>query len=117
METTLRSYESKTHASLSSSRRNRQRRARRSSSKRRDQLVKNNNKKKMTNNEEEDELLEKKIWVLKMILPGGESIDGIDELFQETAHYILDLQSQIQAMKILSSFLQGMDKEKRKFGG
>ncbi|XP_044493229.1 transcription factor PAR1-like [Mangifera indica] len=66
----------------------------------------------------EDEIgeVERKIVVLQRIVPGGESL-GVDKLFEETAGYILALQCQIKAMKALVSFVQGLEKEKRKFGG
>ncbi|XP_044503854.1 transcription factor PAR2-like [Mangifera indica] len=70
--------------------------------------------------EEEDEgekgEVERKIVALQRIVPGGESL-GVDKLFEETAEYILALQCQIKAMKALASFIQGLEKEKRKFGG
>ncbi|KAG5250661.1 transcription factor PAR [Salix suchowensis] len=50
------------------------------------------------------------------IIPGGESF-GVDELFEETADYIMALQCQIKAMRVLSGFLEGLEKEKRKSGG
>ncbi|KAJ0110409.1 hypothetical protein Patl1_01467 [Pistacia atlantica] len=67
--------------------------------------------------EDDDEKgeVEKKIVALQRIVPGGESL-GVDKLFEETAEYILALQCQIKAMKALASFIQGLEKEKRKFG-
>ncbi|KAJ4729048.1 Transcription factor like [Melia azedarach] len=68
--------------------------------------------------EEEDEKaeLERKIAALQRIVPGGESL-GVDKLFEETAGYILALQCQIKAMKALANYIEGLEKEKRKFGG
>lgn len=67
--------------------------------------------------EEEDKAeVERKIAALQRIVPGGESL-GVDKLFEETADYIMALQCQIKAMRCLASFLEGLEKEKRKFGG
>ncbi|KAF9687020.1 hypothetical protein SADUNF_Sadunf02G0050400 [Salix dunnii] len=60
--------------------------------------------------------VERKIVALQRIIPGGESL-GVDELFEETADYIMTLQCQIKAMRVLSGFLEGLEKEKRKYGG
>lgn len=69
------------------------------------------------NNDEEDKVeVERKIVELQKIVPGGESL-GVDKLFEETAGYILDLQCQIKAMRVLASFVEGLEKEKGKFGG
>ncbi|XP_039011517.1 transcription factor PAR1-like isoform X2 [Hibiscus syriacus] len=66
----------------------------------------------------DDEKVEvkRKIVALQRIVPGGEDL-GVDKLFEETAGYILALQCQIRAMKALTSFIEGADKEKRKLGG
>ncbi|KDP33074.1 hypothetical protein JCGZ_13611 [Jatropha curcas] len=66
--------------------------------------------------DDEKEEVERKILTLQRIVPGGESL-GIDKLFEETVGYILTLQCQIKAMRLLESFLEEMEKEKRKFGG
>lgn len=58
--------------------------------------------------------VENKIMALQKIVPGGESL-GVDKLFEETAGYILELQYQVKALKFLASFVEGSDKEKRKF--
>ncbi|GMI98124.1 hypothetical protein HRI_003481700 [Hibiscus trionum] len=60
--------------------------------------------------------VKRKIVALQRIVPGGEDL-GADQLFDETAEYILALQCQIRAMKALASFIEGLDKEKRKLGG
>ncbi|KAJ4830001.1 hypothetical protein Tsubulata_035509 [Turnera subulata] len=60
--------------------------------------------------------VERKIVALQRIVPGGEAL-GVDRLFEETADYILALQCQIKAMRLLAAFLQGLEKEKSKFGG
>jgi hypothetical protein len=67
---------------------------------------------------EDDEKAEvdRKIVALQMIIPGGESF-GVDKLFEETADYIMALQCQIKAMRVLAGFLEGLEKEKRKSGG
>ncbi|KAL9395911.1 hypothetical protein Peur_010164 [Populus x canadensis] len=67
---------------------------------------------------EDDEKAEvdRKIAALQMIIPGGESF-GVDKLFEETADYIMALQCQIKAMRVLAGFLEGLEKEKRKSGG
>ncbi|KAL5796845.1 hypothetical protein ACOSQ2_001665 [Xanthoceras sorbifolium] len=66
--------------------------------------------------EEEKEEMERKIVALQRMVPGGEMLE-VDKLFEETAGYILALQSQIKAMRVLATFIQGLEKEKRKFGG
>ncbi|XP_022739268.1 transcription factor PAR1-like [Durio zibethinus] len=71
--------------------------------------------------EEEDDDDEKsevkrKIVALQRIVPGGEAL-GVDELFEETAGYILALQCQIKTMRVLSSFIEGLEKQKTKLGG
>jgi hypothetical protein len=60
--------------------------------------------------------VERKIVALQRIVPGGESF-GVDKLFEETADYIMALQCQIKAMRVLAGFLEELEKEKRKFGG
>ncbi|GMI67136.1 hypothetical protein HRI_000382900 [Hibiscus trionum] len=67
---------------------------------------------------DDDEKVEvkRKIVALQRIVPGGEDL-GADQLFEETAEYILALQCQIRTMKALASFIEGVDKEKRKLGG
>ncbi|KAL7000685.1 hypothetical protein U1Q18_001838, partial [Sarracenia purpurea var. burkii] len=66
--------------------------------------------------EDEKAEVEKKIAALQRIVPGGESL-GIDKLFEETAGYIMELQGQVRAMRLLASFFEGLEKEKRKLGG
>lgn len=67
--------------------------------------------------DEEVELeVEKKIMELQRIVPGGEWV-GIENLFEQTASYILALQCQVKAMNAVASFLEGLDMEKRKLGG
>nr|GMC70347.1 transcription factor PAR1 [Ipomoea batatas] len=60
--------------------------------------------------------VEKKILALQRIVPGGESL-GVDKLFEETAGYILALQFQVKALRAVTSFVEGSEKEKRKLGG
>lgn len=66
--------------------------------------------------EDEEEEVESKINALQKIVPGGESL-ALDKLFEETAGYILALQFQVKALKFLTNFVEGSEKEKRKFGG
>nr|GME13043.1 transcription factor PAR1 [Ipomoea batatas]GME18834.1 transcription factor PAR1 [Ipomoea batatas] len=68
--------------------------------------------------EETDEKaeVEEKILALQRIVPGGESL-GVDKLFEETAGYILALQFQVKALRAVTSFVEGSEKEKRKLGG
>ncbi|KAJ4906571.1 Transcription factor PAR1 [Raphanus sativus] len=66
--------------------------------------------------EEEKEEVKEKIEALKRIIPGGTAL-GVDELFEETAGYIMSLQCQIKSIKVLTSFLQRLDKQDMKFGG
>ncbi|KAK4787697.1 hypothetical protein SAY86_011530 [Trapa natans] len=60
--------------------------------------------------------VEKKIAALQRIVPGGEEL-GVDKLFEETAGYILTLQCQVKAMRALTSFFEGLERNKRKLGG
>ncbi|CAL0315878.1 unnamed protein product [Lupinus luteus] len=62
------------------------------------------------------EEIEKKIHALQRIVPNGESL-GVDKLFDETAGYIMALQSQVKALRTLSGFFDKLEKEKTKFGG
>ncbi|KAK2989460.1 hypothetical protein RJ640_023618 [Escallonia rubra] len=66
--------------------------------------------------EDEKGEVEKKVVALKRIVPGGESL-GIETLFEETAGYILALENQVKAMRVLASFFEGLEKEKWKLGG
>ncbi|KAF1868725.1 hypothetical protein Lal_00036163 [Lupinus albus] len=66
--------------------------------------------------EEEEEEVENKINALKKIVPNGESL-GMDKLFDETAGYIMALQSQVKALKTLASFFENLEKDKTKLGG
>ncbi|EOA23218.1 hypothetical protein CARUB_v10019589mg [Capsella rubella] len=66
--------------------------------------------------EEEEEGVEEKIEALQTIVPGGTSL-GVDALFEETASYILALQCQINAIKVLTSFIERCEKDDMKFGG
>ncbi|KAK3039070.1 hypothetical protein RJ639_028521 [Escallonia herrerae] len=63
--------------------------------------------------EDEKGEVEKKVEALKRIVPGGESL-GIETLFEETAGYILALENQVKAMRVLGSFFEGLEKEQRK---
>ncbi|KAF8046371.1 hypothetical protein N665_3764s0002 [Sinapis alba] len=66
---------------------------------------------------EEEEGVEEKIEALQTIVPGGMAL-GVDALFEETASYILALQCQINAIKVLTSFLESCEKDDdMKFGG
>lgn len=60
--------------------------------------------------------IEKRMKVLQRLIPGGESLLP-DRLFEETADYILALQEQVEAMKVLASFFDGLEKGKTKVGG
>ncbi|XP_010272642.1 PREDICTED: uncharacterized protein LOC104608377 [Nelumbo nucifera] len=60
--------------------------------------------------------IQRRITTLQRIVPGGESL-GVEKLFEKTACYILSLQCQVNAMKILASFFEGLEKENNKFGG
>ncbi|XVF14502.1 hypothetical protein REPUB_Repub09cG0066000 [Reevesia pubescens] len=66
--------------------------------------------------DEEKTEVKRKIMALQRIVPGGEAL-GVDKLFEETADYILGLQSQIKAMRVLSTLIEGLDKRKTKLGG
>ncbi|KAK6917954.1 hypothetical protein RJ641_016376 [Dillenia turbinata] len=72
--------------------------------------------KKNVRDDEDNVEVEKKIMRLQSIIPNGESL-GIDSLFEETARYILALQAQVIAMKVVATCFQGLEKENRKFGG
>lgn len=60
--------------------------------------------------------VEEKILALQRIVPGGDSL-AVDKLFEETAGYILALQFRVKALRALTSFVEGSEKEKRKLGG
>lgn len=66
--------------------------------------------------DDEEEGVEEKIEALQTIVPGGTAL-GVDALFEETASYILALQCQINAIKVLTTFLERCEKEDMKFGG
>ena len=68
--------------------------------------------------EDDDEKAEvkRKITALQRIVPGGECL-GVDKLFEETAEYILALQCQIKAMRVLTGLIEDLEKQKRKLGG
>lgn len=60
--------------------------------------------------------VEKKIVALQKIVPGGERLP-VEELFEETAEYILELQCQVKMLRFLAAFVQGSEKTKRMLGG
>ena len=60
--------------------------------------------------------VERRIEALQRIVPGGESL-GVDNLFEETAGYIMALQYQVKALRALATFFERLDKEKTKLGG
>ncbi|XWS41063.1 hypothetical protein CRYUN_Cryun17cG0048300 [Craigia yunnanensis] len=66
--------------------------------------------------DDEKTKVKRKIVALQRIVPGGEAL-GVDKLFEETAGYILALQYQIKAMRVLTSFIEGLKKQNRKLGG
>lgn len=66
--------------------------------------------------EDDEEEVKEKIEALQRIIPGGTAL-GVDALFEETAGYIMSLQCQIKTIKVLTSFLQSLDKQDMKFGG
>ncbi|KFK37130.1 hypothetical protein AALP_AA4G216800 [Arabis alpina] len=66
--------------------------------------------------DDEEEEVKEKITALQRIIPGGTTL-GVDALFEETAGYIMSLQCQIKTIKVLTSFLQNLDKQDMKFGG
>ncbi|KAJ8616701.1 hypothetical protein MRB53_036073 [Persea americana] len=70
---------------------------------------------KKLDGESEDEKVgvEKRIKALQRLVPGGESLDP-ERLFEETADYILALEEQVNALKVLASFFDGLEKEKTK---
>ncbi|KAE9606327.1 putative myc-type, basic helix-loop-helix (bHLH) domain-containing protein [Lupinus albus] len=66
--------------------------------------------------EEEEEEIENKIHALKRIVPNGESL-GVENLFDETAAYIMALQSQVKALRTIAAFFDNLEKENTKLGG
>ncbi|CAF2123757.1 hypothetical protein BRARA_C02170 [Brassica rapa] len=66
--------------------------------------------------EDDEEEVKEKIEALQRIIPGGTAL-GVDALFEETAGYIMSLQCQIKTIKVLTSFIQRLDKQDMKFGG
>ncbi|XP_074370554.1 transcription factor PAR2-like [Apium graveolens] len=86
----------------------------------RDESLVDNSEGEDEDDEEEEECkeeVEKKIVELQKIVPGGESLGNVDNLFEETAGYILDLQNQIKGLRVLASFFELLDKQKTKLGG
>ncbi|OIW02851.1 hypothetical protein TanjilG_29627 [Lupinus angustifolius] len=75
-----------------------------------------NDKSYVVKEEEEEEEIENKIHALKRIVPNGESL-GVENLFDETAGYIMALQSQIKALRTLATFFDNLEKENTKLGG
>lgn len=65
---------------------------------------------------ESKEEVEMKIVELQKLIPGGESLENVDNLFEETAGYILDLQNQIKGLRVLASFFELLEKQKSKLG-
>ncbi|KAL5990019.1 hypothetical protein ACLOJK_010915 [Asimina triloba] len=65
----------------------------------------------------EDEKIgvERRIKALRGLVPGGDSL-GQERLFEETAEYILALQLQVHALKMLASFFEGREKDQTKVG-
>ena len=61
------------------------------------------------NDDDEKTEVKRKIVALQRIVPGGEAL-GVDKLFEETAGYILALQCQIKAMRVLTSIIKGLEK-------
>ncbi|KAL1347830.1 hypothetical protein HN51_023851 [Arachis hypogaea] len=64
--------------------------------------------KKEEEEEEEREEVEKKIEALKKIVPGGESVEGVEKLFDETAGYILSLRCQLNTLRALAAFFHNL---------
>lgn len=64
---------------------------------------------------EKDEF-EKKIVALKKIVPGGETL-AVENLFEETADYILSLQSRVEALRFLVALVESSESNRRKLGG
>ncbi|KAL8510708.1 hypothetical protein ACS0TY_017504 [Phlomoides rotata] len=58
-------------------------------------------------------VVEKKIVALQKIVPGGERLP-VEELFEETAEYILTLESRVKALKFLVAFVQSSENMKNK---
>ncbi|XP_059282483.1 transcription factor PAR1-like [Lycium ferocissimum] len=75
-----------------------------------------NNEKNQEEEGDDKAEVEEKIMALQKIVPGGEQL-GVDMLFEETAGYILQLQCQVKALKVLASFVEGTEKERMKLGG
>lgn len=73
--------------------------------------------KKMKKEKQNRAGVEMRIRALQRIVPGGKTVVGVDKLFEQTADYILELQTQVKAMKVLATFFEGLEREKMKFGG
>ncbi|KAA8531203.1 hypothetical protein F0562_005883 [Nyssa sinensis] len=54
--------------------------------------------------------IEKRVRTLKKLVPNGNS-KGMDELFRETAHYIVCLESRIKVMQMMVKLLSKTDKK------
>ncbi|CAN8279990.1 unnamed protein product [Cochlearia groenlandica] len=67
--------------------------------------------------DDEEEGVEEKIEALQTIVPGGTALEA-DALFEKTASYIMALQCRINAIKVLTAFLERCEKQDTmKLGG
>lgn len=66
--------------------------------------------------DDENVRVQKRIKALQRLVPGADSLDP-ERLFEETAYYILSLQEQVNAMKVLATLFHSLEKEKTKVGG
>ncbi|MED6111982.1 hypothetical protein PIB30_057416 [Stylosanthes scabra] len=74
-------------------------------------------KRRREEEEEEREEVERKIEALKKIVPGGESVEGVEKLFDETAGYILSLQCQLNTLRALATLFNNLHHQNTNLGG
>ncbi|KAI3449377.1 hypothetical protein Pfo_006042 [Paulownia fortunei] len=55
--------------------------------------------------------IERKVRILKKLIPNCESSMGVEGLFRETADYIVALQMRVKVMQIMVNLLSGSDDE------
>ena len=65
---------------------------------------------------DEEVEIERRVKALQRLVPGGEQMET-DALFEETADYIEALRGQVNAMRALAEFMDGVARERRMMGG
>jgi len=60
--------------------------------------------------------IERRVKALQRLVPGGEEME-MDALFEETADYIEALRGQVNFMRALAEYMDGVARERRMMGG